>query len=181
MSRFPLLAPTATADTVTQRVYAEIESELGFGIVPNVFRAMGSCPWFLEANWNAFRATVLHGSLPRLVKEMIGVVVSTVNESSYARLVHLHSLGLQGVADDVLQALSNGETDCPSLSPSTVAVLRFAQKAAKRPGAITDGDLAALSEACLTRDEQFEVLATIQLFSAVNLFTDVADVELDRI
>lgn len=181
MSRFPLLAPSAATDPVTTRVYAEIESELGFGIVPNVFRAMGSCPWFLEANWNSFRAIVLHGSLPRLVKEMIGVVVSTVHDSSYARLVHLHSLGLQGVADDVLQALSKGETDCPSLSPSTVAVLRFSQMAAQRPGAITDGDLAALAEAGLTTEEQFEVLATIQLFSAVNLFTDAADVELDQI
>lgn len=181
MSRFPLVAPAEATDSVTRRVYAEIESELGFGIVPNVFRAMGSCPWFLEANWNAFRATVLHGSLPRLVKEMIGVVVSTVHGSSYARLVHLHSLGLQGVADDVLQALSNGETDCPSLSPSTVAVLRFVQKAAQRPGGMTAGDLASLTEAGLSSDEVFEVLATVQVFSAVNLFTDVADVELDRI
>jgi uncharacterized peroxidase-related enzyme len=168
-------------DPVASRVYGEIESELGFGIVPNVFRAMASCPPFLEANWNAFRATVLHGTLPRLVKEMIGVVVSTVHNSDYARLVHLHSLGLQGVADDVLEALSSGKTEYPSLSPSTVAVLRFSQKAAQDAGSIGDADLKSLTDAGLTSDEIFEVLATIQIFSAVNLFTDVAAVELDKI
>ena len=181
MSRFPLVAPTDATDPVTRRVYAEIESELGFGIVPNVFRAMGSCPPFLEANWGMFRNIVLHGSLPRLVKEMIGVVVSTAHDSDYARLVHLHSLGLQGIADDVLEALSEGETEAPSLSPGTVAVLRFAQKAATKPGATTDADLASLTDAGLSSGEVFEVLATIQLFSAVNLFTDVASVELDQI
>ena len=176
-----MIDPAAVADPVAQRVYAEIESELGFGIVPNVFRAMASCPWFLEANWNMFRAVVLHGSLPRLVKEMIGVVVSTVHESQYAQLVHLHSLGLQGVADDVLKALSAGETAHQTLSPSTVAVLTFAQRAARKPAAITDAEFASLRAAGLSSDEVFEVLATIQLFSAVNLFTDVASVEIDQV
>ena len=181
MSRFPLIDPAVVAEPAAQRVYAEIESELGFGIVPNVFRAMASCPWFLEANWNMFRSVVLHGSLPRLVKEMIGVVVSTVHESPYAQLVHLHSLGLQGVADDVLKALSAGHTSHESLSPSTVAVLQFAQRAARRPGAVTDAEFSSLTAAGLSTDEVFEVLATIQLFSAVNLFTDVASVEVDQV
>lgn len=176
-----MVGPAAATDPVTVRVYAEIERELGFGIVPNVFQAMGSCPWFLEANWGAFRATVLHGSLPRLVKEMIGVVVSTANGSDYARLVHLHSLGLQGVADDVLEALSSGETSYPSLSPSIVAVLQFAQKAARTATSLTDADFASLTDAGLSADETFEVLATIQVFNAVNVFTDAAQVPIDAI
>ena len=181
MTQFPLVDPTSASDPVTLRVYAEIERELGFGIVPNVFRAMGSNPAFLAANWGAFRATVLQGALPRLVKEMIGVVVSTVHESDYARLVHLHSLGLQGIADDVLQVLSEGGVDAEGLSPSTVAVLRFARKAARNAGAIGGADLAGLAASGLSADEIFEVVATIQLFSAVNLFTDIAEVPIDQV
>src|SRR3954471_7446262 len=101
MSRFPLVSPDAITDPLARRVYAEIEGELGFGIVPNVFKAMATNPPFLEANWNLFRATVLQGLLPRVLKEMIGVVVSAAHDSPYARLVHLHSLGVQGVADEV--------------------------------------------------------------------------------
>jgi alkylhydroperoxidase family enzyme len=62
-----------------------------------------------------------------------------------------------------------------------VAVLRFSQKAAHHAGAIDEADLKSLTEAGLSADEIFEVLATIQIFSAVNLFTDVAAVELDNI
>lgn len=181
MSRFPLLGPYEVTNPITQRVYGEIERELGFGIVPNVFRAMASNPPFLEANWNAFRGTVLQGSLPRLLKEMIGVVVSAVHGSEYARLVHLHSLGVQGVGEDVLRALSAGSVEAERLSPATTAALRFAKHAAEEPAQLTDPDFASLSEAGLSQADVFEVIATIQLFTAVNLFTDLANVEVDQV
>ena len=181
MSRFPLLGPYEVTDPVTKRVYGEIERELGFGIVPNVFRAMGSNPAFLEANWNAFRGTVLQGSLPRLLKEMIGVVVSAVHKSDYARLVHLHSLGVQGVCEDVLRALSAGSVEAEGLSAATTAALRFAKRAAEEPAQLTDPDFDGLAQAGLSPDEVYEVIATIQLFTAVNLFTDMANVEVDEV
>lgn len=181
MSRFSLPGPDAVTDPTAKRVYGEIERELGFGIVPNVFRAMSSNPAFLEANWSMFRSTVLHGDLPRIVKEMIGVVVSTVHDSPYARLVHLHSLSVQGLAEETLRQLADGSVEPEGLNPSSVAVLRFAQRAAERPSGLTDADFAALAQVGLSQDEILEVIATIQLFTAVNLFTDTASVEVDQI
>ena len=181
MSRFILVAPQEATDPVVQRVYREIEVELGFGIVPNVFRAMAMSPPFLEASWNGFRATVLSGLLPRLVKEMVGVVVSTVHNSNYARLVHLHSLGVQGVAPETLEALTEGRVDAAGLAPSVVAALGFARAMAAAPGNLADDDFAALRAAGLSDGEIYELIATVQLFTAVNLFTDSVDVELDQI
>ena len=86
-----------TSDPVVRAVFGEIERELGFGIVPNIFRAMAGQPAVLRATWDLFRATVLQGTLPRAVKEMIGVAVSAANHSPYALAVHMHSLGVQGV------------------------------------------------------------------------------------
>lgn len=40
VSRFPLVDPAPIHDPVTGQVFAEIEQELGFGIVPNLF-----VPW----------------------------------------------------------------------------------------------------------------------------------------
>ncbi|HEY0253669.1 MAG TPA: carboxymuconolactone decarboxylase family protein, partial [Kofleriaceae bacterium] len=93
-------------DATVERVYKQIEAELGFGMVPNVFRAMEANPGFLEGMWGTFRAVVLEGRLPRVVKEMVGIVVSYVHGSSYARDVHLHSLTVQGIDKDVLGVLA---------------------------------------------------------------------------
>lgn len=181
MSRFPLIPADDVFDPVVRRVYREIEQELGFGIVPNVFRAMASRPGLLEANWALFKSTVLQGSLPRTLKEMVGVVVSAAHASDYARLVHLHSLGVQGIADEVLRALGDGRVESEGLTLATTSVLRFAKRAAERPAAMTDADFDELRRAGLSSDEALEVVATIQLFTAVNAFTDVAGVEIDSI
>ncbi len=55
---------------------------------------MGSNPALLSANWQKLKATILEGSLPRTVKEMIGVIVSDVSGSEYAKQIHLHSLSV---------------------------------------------------------------------------------------
>lgn len=172
---------TEAHDPIVRRVYDEIERELGFGIVPNVFRAMASRPSLLEANWAMFRFTVLQGLLPRTVKEMVGVVVSAAHESQYARLIHLHSLGVQGVSDGVLRALAAGSVEADGLPPATGAALAFAKRAAEHPSGLSEADFDGLRRAGLAPDEILEIVATIQLFTAVNLFTDVADVEVDAV
>ncbi len=54
--RFPLIAPSGVLDPTVREVYTEIERELGFGIVPNIFRAMAIDPPYL---------TCYLGPLPR--------------------------------------------------------------------------------------------------------------------
>ena len=64
------------ADPRVARVFHEIETELGFGMVPNIFKSMAENPAALAAHWAMFKHTILEGELPRIVKEMVGVVVS---------------------------------------------------------------------------------------------------------
>lgn len=129
-SRFPLLDTATVTDATVRTVFGEIERELGFGIVPNMFRALANQPTVLRATWDLFRATVLQGRLPRIVKEMVGIVVSKANNSDYALQVHLHSLGVQGVAESVLAALAAGSAAPQGLAPSVAAIIQFAYKAA---------------------------------------------------
>ncbi len=181
-SRLTLVDPATVADPVVRAVYGEIERELGFGIVPNVFRAMGGQPAVLRAAWDLFRATVLQGLLPRTVKEMIGIVVSAANDSRYALAVHLHSLGVQGIGDDVLARLAAGADGAPGLAPSVAAIIKVSHTAARHgPLAVTDEDLATLESEGVTRLEWAEVIATIDLFRYINGFTDLARVPVDAI
>jgi hypothetical protein len=64
--RFPLVDPAGATDPVVRAVFDEIERELGFGIVPNLSRALAGQPAVLRATWDLFRATVLKGELPRI-------------------------------------------------------------------------------------------------------------------
>ncbi len=180
--RFPLVDPARVTDPVVRAVYAEIERELGFGIVPNIFRAMGGQPAVLRATWDLFRATVLKGQLPRTVKEMVGIVVSAANNSEYALKVHLHSLGVQGVAEGTLAALAAGAAEAPGVAPGIAAIIRLAHTAARHgPLAVTEADIAAVYAEDITGEELAEVFAAIDLFRLVNGFTDLARVPVDAI
>ena len=180
--RFPLVDPATVTDPVVHAVFGEIERELGFGIVPNIFRAMAGQPAVLRATWDLFRATVLEGELPRIVKEMVGIVVSSANNSEYALKVHLHSLGVQGVAEGTLAALAAGSNDAPGVAPGVAAIVRLAHKAARQgPLAVSDEDIATLRDEGVTDEELGEVFAAIDLFRLVNSFTDLARVPVDAI
>jgi uncharacterized peroxidase-related enzyme len=178
-SLFPLVDPATATDPVAQQTFREIEQELGFGMVPNIFRSMGSQPPLLAANWQKFKATILQGRLPRNIKEMIGVVVSTINRSEYAKQVHLHSLSVQGVEKLWLQQLANEELSDASLPDTIKAMVTFARQAARDPHALSSNEYVALSEAGLSPEEIRELVATIDLFQSVNSYTDLAHVPVD--
>ena len=181
MARFPLVDPATATDPVAQRAFQEIERELGFGMVPNIFRSMGAHPPLLAANWRKFKATVLERNLPRAFKEMLGVVVSDVNGSEYAKQVHLHSLGVQGIQDLWLEQLLNEEQGGAALPETMRAAVAFTRVAARDPHALRPGAFDELRAAGLTQEEVFEIVATIDLFQSVNAYTDLAGVPIDAI
>lgn len=173
-------APNYT-DPVVRRVFHEIETELGFGMVPNIFKSMAESPSALAAHWAMFKHTILEGQLPRIVKEMVGVVVSSVNRSEYARNVHLHSLGVQGVNEAVLSVLASGGVAAPELPWATQVMLTFAQRAAQDRFAIGAADFQALEDAGFTTSEQLEIVGAVDLFQGVNSYTDLMQVPVDSL
>ncbi|HEY9748307.1 MAG TPA: peroxidase-related enzyme [Allocoleopsis sp.] len=161
-------------------VYDEIRAELGFGMVPNLFKSMATRPEFLAANWQNFRSTVLQGELPRILKEMIGVVISQANQSEYALKVHLHGLSALGISEEVLQTLVADFDRCP-LPEREKVVIHFGLVAATHPRELTETDYQRLRELGLDEAEIFEILATANLFTQVNQYTDAIALEIDSL
>ena len=180
MSRFPLISEADIRDPQAAQVYAEIRQELGFGIVPNIFKSMATRPSLLRSNWDMFRATILQGYLPRTLKEMVGVLISQMNGSEYAMRVHMHGLSALGMSEEVLQALVRDYSTCP-LPEREKQVLRFGLLCATDPLSITDADYAALRGHDLNDEEIFEIVATAALFSSINAYTDSAGVPIDEL
>lgn len=180
MSHFPIIEPDQATDETVMRVYSEIKSELGFGMVPNIFKSMAINPSFLEASWKKFRAIVLHGHLPRTLKEMIGVAASQARDSQYALNVHLHGLSALGISEEVLQLLVSDFANCP-LPEREKSVIAFGLKAATRPQELSADDYKQLYALGLNAEEIFEVIATANLFTDVNQYTDAIDLEIDAL
>lgn len=68
----------------TRDVYADIKETLGTDFVPNLYKAMGANPAYLEANWNKVKAIMIESTkLDRLTKEVIAVAVAAENGCDY--------------------------------------------------------------------------------------------------
>ena len=169
------------SDPRVQQVFHEIETELGFGMVPNIFMSMAENPATLAAHWAMFKHTILNGELTRVAKEMVGVVVSTVNQSEYAQKVHMHSLGVQGVSDAVIAVLGSGETASADLPYAVQMMLAFAKRAATDRFAIGPADFAELEAAGFSKAEVLELVGAVDLFQAVNSYTDLMRVPVDAL
>ncbi|MGQ4647465.1 carboxymuconolactone decarboxylase family protein [Lyngbya aestuarii] len=180
MAHFPIQEYDQLNDSKAKLVYEEIRSELGFGIVPNLFKSMTLSPGFLEANWKKFRSTILEGEVPRTIKEMIGVAISQSNSSQYALKVHLHSLSALGISEEVLQMLVSDFANCP-LPEREKAAISFGLKAATNPQHLTEADYQHLQELGLEQSEIFELIAAANLFTQVNQYTDAIALEIDNL
>jgi uncharacterized peroxidase-related enzyme len=180
MARVQIMEYDNLTEQKAKEVYEEIKAQLGFGIVPNLFKSMGSKPDFLETQWNHFRSTILQGSLPRTLKEMIGVAISQANDSQYALKVHLHGLSALGMSEEVLQTLVSDFEACP-LPNREKAVIRFGLLAATDPHTLTDTHFEELRQQGLDDDEIFEIIATANLFTGVNQYTDTINLEIDAL
>ena len=178
MAHFPIQEYDQVTDPKVKAVYEEILAELGFGIVPNLFKSMAISPDFLEASWKKFRATIFQGSVPRTIKEMIGIAISQANNSQYALQVHLHGLSALGISEEVIQTLVSDFANCP-LPEREKAAISFGVLAATKPHKLTNADYQHLQEFGLDQEEIFELIATANLFTALNQYTDAIALEID--
>jgi uncharacterized peroxidase-related enzyme len=180
MSRYTIVEYDQVTDPRVKAVYDQIIAELGFGIVPNLFKSMTQIPGFLEANWIQFRSVILQGKLPRTLKEMIGVAISNANHSEYAKQVHLHGLTALGMSEQVLSLLVSDFENCP-LPALDKAAIRFGLRAGTQPQQLTDADSDELLKLGLKSDEIFEIICTANLFTGVNQYTDAIGLPVDAL
>ena len=162
---------------LVQQTFEQIERELGAGMVPRIFQLLETQPMMLVHLWGQFRATILHGHLPRILKEMIGLVVATATHCDYVREVHLHSLSLQGMDEQALEAVRQGNFGVEEIGMVARNALRFTALAtATRAAYDVSGKgsviwqeqrlqtLQALEATGLEEEEKFEMVATVALF-----------------
>lgn len=171
---------TAIAIPSAAATFDQIEREMGAGMVPRIFRLLENQPVLLSHIWGEFRSVVLQGALPRVLKEMIGTVVATEMHCEYVRIVHLHSLAIQGADKAILDAVRNGDYTAMPLSAAVRKTLRFALLATRTnasyalPANAMDGwqELRtqtgeALAATGFSAIEQAELVISVALFTQI--------------
>lgn len=156
-------------------VYEEIEK--AFGRVPNLFKTYAHFPLLLRANWEKRKAVMLGGSLPRVLKEEIALVVSQANGCRYCVVAHSAALKRLGVPEEKVTALL-GDLGKAGLSEKERALLEFTRQASVDPHQVTDEDVRRLRE-LFSDAEIIEALGVMEVYTGFNKFLDCLDVEID--
>lgn len=165
--RVPLPDPE-TLDEDTKKYFAICEEKLG--LVPNVLRAYtGNIEKF--RNFTAFYNTLMLDEeacgLSKLEREMIAVVVSSVNRCYYCLVAHGQAVRrLSG--DPELGEMMVMNYRVAELEPRQRAMLDFAWKLTETPHDIAEADRLSLRDAGFTEQDIFDICDTAAFFNYTN-------------
>ena len=149
-----------------------VEKQLG--VVPNLFRLVGSSPAALEGYLG------LNGALGRTLdaktRERIALAVAQANGCDYCLSAHTY-LGLNlAKIDDAEIALNRAGR---SGDAKANAALVFARKVLDSRGRVSDADLAAVRLAGFSEPQVIEIVASVALNVLTNYINNVAETDID--
>lgn len=165
--RVPLPDPE-TLDEDIRKYFAICEEKLG--LVPNVLRAYtGNIEKF--RNFTAFYNTLMLDEeacgLSKLEREMIAVVVSSVNRCYYCLVAHGQAVR-QLSGDPELGEMMVMNYRVAALEPRRRAMLDFAWKLTEAPHDIAEADRRSLLDAGFTERDIFDICDTAAFFNYTN-------------
>jgi uncharacterized peroxidase-related enzyme len=158
--------------------FAKCMEKLGF--VPNVLRAYA----FDDAKLSAFIAMaddlmLADSGLSKLEREMIAVVVSSINHCHYCLTAHGAAVR-QRSSDPELGELMVHNYRAAELSPRQKAMLDFAAKLTEAPAAIEEADREALRKAGFRDRDIFDIAAVAAFYNMSNRLASATDMRPNR-
>jgi uncharacterized peroxidase-related enzyme len=144
------------------------------GVVPNLFRLIGSSPAALAG------FTGLQGALSKTfdvkTRERIALAVAQVNGCDYCLSAHTYlGLNLAKISPEEIALNRKGESGDAKAN----AAVQFAAKVAKERGHVSDADIKAVRDAGFTDAQVVELVALVAENSFTNYLNEVARTEID--
>ncbi|MBP7670258.1 MAG: peroxidase-related enzyme [Ferrovibrio sp.] len=158
--------PRAKLEPETQAYFAKCDEKLGF--VPNVLLSYSFDAKKLRGFTEMYNELMLAPSgLSKLEREMIAVVVSSINHCYYCLTAHGAAVrALSGDPKLGEQMVMNYRV--ADLSPKMRAALDFAAKLTETPDKIVEADRAALRKAGWNDRDIWDIAATASFFNMSN-------------
>jgi uncharacterized peroxidase-related enzyme len=154
------------APTAAKELFDKASERLGF--VPNVLRAYALRPRHLEL-WNAFYDDLMRGesALTKAQREMIAVVVSTINRCHYCMVSHGAALR-KLTGDPVLVEQLRTNYAYADLEVPERAMLDFAVKLTEHSHRCSESDIEKLREAGWADEDIMDIAEVTAMFNFTN-------------
>jgi uncharacterized peroxidase-related enzyme len=138
------------------------------GFIPNVLRVYALRPRHLEL-WNAFYDDLMRGEsgLTKPQREMIAVVVSTVNRCHYCMVSHGAALR-KLTGDPVLVEQLRTNYKYAELEPRERAMLDFSVKLTEQSSLCSEDDVEALRDAGWSDEDIMDIAQVAAMFNFTN-------------
>ena len=156
--------------------YIEVCNEK-LGMVPNVILANASDPDRLKSFVNFYnRLMIKEGSLSKLEKEMIAVVVSSHNKCFYCVVAHgaaVRQLSKNPILGDELSI----NYRAAKLNKRHKTMLNFSAKLTETPDKVEESDRQLLRKNNFTEDEILEIIEVTSFFNMTNRIASGTDMK----
>lgn len=154
------------APAAVKELFDEASERLGF--VPNVLRVYALRPRHLEL-WSAFYEDLMRGdsALSKAQREMIAVVVSTINRCHYCMVSHGAALR-KLTGDPVLVEQLRTNYTYADIEPSERAMLDFAAKLTEQSHRCSEEDVGALRAAGWSEEDIMDIAEVTAMFNFTN-------------
>jgi uncharacterized peroxidase-related enzyme len=162
MTRISYVDPQTASPDVKQIYEHRLRGKPG-----SVHKAMAHNPHALTPFLSFYAAT--GASLDRKLWELVYLRVSFINDCNYCSQHHIASSKKVRLGPEDWKALKHG--DVSQYPEAEQAALRYAEKLTKRPGAISDADVAELKKQ-FTDQQIVDLHLLIGLANLTNRFTD---------
>jgi len=148
--------------------------EKQFGVVPNLFRLIGSSPAALEG-FLALSAA-LGKTLDVKTRNRIALATAEANGCDYCLSAHSYLGANLAKLDETEMALNRKGHSGDAKADAAVA---FAAKVARSKGKVSDADLAALRRAGFSDAQAVEIVANVAINVLTNFINNVAQTDID--
>jgi uncharacterized peroxidase-related enzyme len=167
------LERTGDLSEATQAYFDKCLEKLG--LVPNVLLAYAFDEKKLRAFTEMYNELMLGDSgLSKLEREMIAVVVSSLNRCYYCLTAHGAAVR-QLSGDPTLGEMMVMNYRAAALSPRHRAMLDFAEKLTEKPGKIDEPDRAALRQAGFSDRDIWDIASTAAFYNMSNRVASAVD------
>lgn len=141
-----------------------------FGVIPNMFKAIGNSSAALESMWTSF-AALGKGQLDPKLGEQMAVLIADINRCEYCLSAHtVLGQNAGASAEEMAQAQAGKSADA-----KTQAALDFAAKLVRNKAKVSKADIEAVKAAGFSDSDVAEILAHV----ALNIFTNYTNVAFD--
>lgn len=176
MPNIDILEPQEASPEINE-LYLDFQRRMGFPAPPNFIKVQGHSLAAASGTWGLVQNTLVGGSLPRTLKEMLFAAISAERKCRYCEAAHLACCRMLGVDDEeISQLVSNVDGIDP---PKVRAIITFGLKCARDPQSLGEEDFAALRAHSLGQSEIVELISMSALAVYANIIADATAVDSD--